>query len=102
MIRLESYPRRQERILAKCVSDSWVLLNLDSGDYYALNEVGGRVWELCDGARSIAEIVAIISQDYEAPRETIEADVLELLQDLANEKLVVEGSSTSRGAEATT
>jgi len=33
-----------------------VLLDIDSGEYFSLNEVGGRVWELCDGPRSIDSI----------------------------------------------
>jgi len=95
MIRQAICPRRSEGILAKEVSDSWVLLNLESGEYYALNEVGGRVWDLCDGTRSVAEVVAIISQEYDAPGEVIETDVLELLQELAHEKLVVTDDQTA-------
>jgi coenzyme PQQ biosynthesis protein PqqD len=95
MIRQASCPQRREGILAKGVSDSWVLLNLESGEYYALNEVGGRVWALCDGTRSVAEVVAIISQEFDAPGEVIETDVLELLQELAHEKLVVTDDQTA-------
>ena len=48
------------------------------------------MWDLCDGSRSVAQLVAVICQEYEAPAETIEVDVLELLTDLVHEKLVVE------------
>jgi coenzyme PQQ biosynthesis protein PqqD len=95
MITQASCPQRSEGILAKGVSDSWVLLNLESGKYYALNEVGGRVWELCDGTRSVAEVVALICQEYDAPGEVIETDVLDLLQELAHEKLVVTDEQTA-------
>jgi hypothetical protein len=88
MIGLESRPRRREGVLTQQSTDSLVLLSVDSGQYYALDEVGGRVWELCDGVRSVADVVSVISQEYDAPPTTIEADVLELLADLANEKLV--------------
>lgn len=88
MIGLESRPRRNEPILAKQVKDDLILLDPRNGEYYTLDEVGGRIWALCDGERTVSDIAAIISQEYDAPAETIEADVVELLRDLASGQLV--------------
>jgi hypothetical protein len=74
------------------VSGTVVLLNPDNGEYYALDEIGSRVWELCDGTRSIADVVVAICEEYDAPAEIIEADVLELVEDMVREKLVVEAA----------
>ncbi len=90
MIRPESYPRRREQILAQKASDTLLLLNVDNGEYYALNEVGSRVWDLCDGTRSVSEIVDMLCQEYEAPSEIIEIDILELLQDLVQGRMMDE------------
>lgn len=90
MIELQSRPRRNDKVLSRPGENALILLNPHSGQYYTLEEVGGRVWDLSDGTRSVAEMVAIISQEYDAPAETIEVDVLELLTDLADERLVVE------------
>ena len=100
MIGLGSCLRQGERILTQQAAGTVVLLSLDTGEYYALNEVGSRVWELCDGTRRVSEVVALLCQEYAAPAETITADVLELLQDLAHEQLVVEGHETTGGAAA--
>ncbi len=91
MIDPESRPKRREGILTQRASDTQLLLNLSSGQYYALNEVGTRVWEFSDGSRTIAEIAATIAEEYDAPVEEIQADVIELLEDLVNEQLVIEG-----------
>jgi coenzyme PQQ biosynthesis protein PqqD len=98
MLGPESYPRRSARILAQHAADTLVLLSLDGGEYYALNAVGRRVWELCDGTRSVATIVAILGHEYEAPADTIAADVFELLRDLVHEKLVDAGDELAGGA----
>jgi len=66
-----------------------VLLDVDTGSYFALNEVGGRVWSLCDG-RTVSDIIDAICAEFDAPLEMIRADVLELLGALADEKLVTE------------
>lgn len=65
-----------------------VLLNLDGGQYYALDSTAGRAWELCDGCREMSEIVRIMGHEYDAPAGTIEHDLIELFTELANENLV--------------
>jgi len=89
VIGLDGRPRRRERVLTQRLTGTVVLLNLENGQYYALNEVGSRVWEMCDGTRSVAKLASILSSEYAVPHESCQADVLGLLQDLASEKLVV-------------
>ncbi len=83
-----SRPRRAERILKQEAEGSVVLLSVDSGGYYSLDALGGRVWDLCSGDLTVSDIAGRLEQEYDAPRATIEADLLELLSDLAREKLV--------------
>ena len=84
--------QRSPGVLAQQVKpddSSLVLLNPQSGEYYTLEAVSTRVWQLCDGRRTISEIAAIIGEEYEQSLEVIESDVLELVKDLMDEKLVV-------------
>lgn len=87
-----THPKRKERILKQTAAGTVVLLTVDDGQYYALDGVGGRIWELCDGSRTVSEIAAILCDEYEATAETIEGDLHELLTDLANENLVGENA----------
>jgi coenzyme PQQ biosynthesis protein PqqD len=79
--------RRRPDILSQRVDDQLVLLSPRDGQYFALDEVGGRLWELCDGAHTIADIADVLAHEYDAPRATIETDVRELLHELVDEKL---------------
>jgi hypothetical protein len=65
-----------------------ILLHPETGHYYTLDEVGARLWELCDGTHRVADLVSTIHAEYEAPVEVIQSDVLELLDDLARDRLV--------------
>ena len=85
---LETRPARSQRVLAQPSAGTLVLLHPDSGEYYTLDEVGSRVWDLCDGSRRVADVVEVIHAEFDAPLETIRDDVLELLDDLAREHLV--------------
>ncbi len=81
-------PRRARGILAQEADGVVVLLDLDSGRYYSLNESGGRIWRLCDGGRSGAEIARRLAEHYGGSLAAIEADVADLMRDLAHEKLL--------------
>ncbi|HKV11534.1 MAG TPA: PqqD family protein [Thermoanaerobaculia bacterium] len=71
-----------------------MLLDMDGGEYFALDEVSGRVWDLCDGVRDVGTVIAAVSAEYDAPVDTIRADVQEFLQEMvdANLLVVVQGS----------
>lgn len=87
----ESRPVRRTDVLAQEAGETVILLTPHSGEYFTLNEVGGRIWELADGSRSVAEIASLLVEEYDAPLEEIQADALEVLGELAQERLVSDG-----------
>ncbi len=101
MIGLFHRPMHADQVIARKASGTVILLNLDSGHYYSLDEVGSRVWELCDGARTVPEIVSRICQEYDAATDRVEQDVSELLAELAKEKLVHIGEPAAPSAPQT-
>jgi Coenzyme PQQ synthesis protein D (PqqD) len=90
MMNLQTYPQRKEQVIAQKASSDLLLFNMNDGNYYSLNEVGGRIWELCDGNHSIAQLVETLVTEYDAPAETLTKDVLDLLEKLQRGKLIVE------------
>ena len=70
-----------------------VILDLASGTYFGLNEVGTRVWRMIDEGRDAAEIVDIVAAEYQADRGTIAQDVARLLDDLSARRLIVTGGT---------
>jgi hypothetical protein len=89
-ISLESRLQRCPRVLDQQATGTTVLLNLEDGEYFALDGIGGRVWELCRDGRTLAEVAATLSEEYDAPLPVIQEDVLELVTDLVREKLIRE------------
>ena len=83
-----SSPQRSARALARELNDELVLIHVDTGIYYTLNDVGGRVWQLCDGARTVQDIAAAVCLEFDADPAEVEADVAELVADLAKEQLL--------------
>ena len=78
------------RVMVQVVDGESVLLDVDGGMYFALNEVGGRVWELCDGTRSVGSIAEVICTEYDVAATTALGDVDELLDGLVGAGLIRE------------
>ena len=89
MIEPDTRFRQKEGLLAQRAADTRVLLDPADGNYFALDEVSGRIWDLCDGNRTVAEVVATLCAEYDAPTETVEADVMEFLGELLTDGLVI-------------
>jgi hypothetical protein len=83
-----AFPKRREGVAAQVADGEAVLLDIESGEYFSLNPVGSRIWELCDGTRSTAEIVSVICGEFDVAEDVATADAREILGELQNEKLV--------------
>ena len=71
-----------------------VILDLVSGTYFGLNEVGTRIWRLVDEGRDLSQIADVMASEYQADRETIARDVARLLDDLRARRLIVAAAGT--------
>lgn len=65
-----------------------VILNLKTGMYFGLNEVGASVWNLLQQPRSVTDICTQILEEYEVESEQCERDVLTLLHELIESDLI--------------
>lgn len=78
-----------EKVVARELGDEFVLLNLESGTYFGMNEVGGRAWELLgrDGM-NLAELCEAMGKNYEVDPEVLAKDLEELFASLVENGLV--------------
>lgn len=78
-------PRRQaDNYIATDVDGEIVLIGLDKGELYAIKDTGRAIWELIDGKRDRAQIVAELKRTYDVDQATLEADLDALLSDLSD------------------
>jgi hypothetical protein len=73
-----------------------VILDLGSGTYFGLNEVGTRVWQLISEGRDEPGIVEAVASEYDADRATIARDIARLLDDLKTRRLILPVSTDAR------
>jgi hypothetical protein len=62
----------------------------DLDSIYTLNETGGRIWELIDGANTVKDIKNRILEEFDVPPAEAEKDLVEHLRLLEGIKAIFE------------
>ena len=66
-----------------------VIINLDSGNYYSLVDVGSFIWGLVEKGASASEVQDVVLQTYQANATDVDRGVQDLLVQLQQENLIV-------------
>jgi pyrroloquinoline quinone biosynthesis protein D len=66
----------------------WVILAPER--VLAPDEIAVEVLQLCDGARSVEQMIDLLAEKYTADRDAIGTDVIAMLQDLADKGFLTE------------
>jgi len=82
-------PQHSLEAAHQTVGEEAILINLNSGSYYSLNDTGTMFWELLDGQRTITDCARLIAAEYEVEAGEVEADLLELAADFKQEGLII-------------
>jgi hypothetical protein len=86
------------KVIHEIFDDEVVIINLNSGNYYSLQNAGARIWELIEREAMRDEIVAEIVARYDGTRDEIARAVNVLLEEFAQEDLIAPATG-ERGAE---
>ena len=89
--RTQASPGRFDRtkgVVGTRQGDTTVLLDVNGGMYYTLNEVGGRIWELLGDGVAVPGIIERLQEEYDVPLGRLDADVRSLIDRLQATKLI--------------
>ena len=81
---------RNEKIISGRLKDELVMMDIDAGRYFGLNEVATRVWEILEQPGSLEEICKILISEYEVDEKQCRQDVEELMGELIRMGLIRE------------
>ena len=66
-----------------------VILSLNSGQLYTCNHTAEEFLSALDGSRSFADIIELLAQQFDTPREQLQADMKSLAEQMIREGLIV-------------
>lgn len=83
-------PRANRDVIFRTVSEGAVLLHTHDEIYFGLNSVGARIWQLLPPVcQTLDDLCAAVAKEYPSvDADVIRADIVELLDDLAAQRLV--------------
>lgn len=81
--------RAADTVLRRTAGGETVLLDLGSEEFYGLDGVGARVFELLEQPTSVDVVVETLLEEYDVSREVLSGDVQRLLREMAERGLVV-------------
>jgi hypothetical protein len=77
-------------VCSRVLDGDAVLLDLNTGTYFGLNEVGSRFWELLgQQGRRLGDIKRSLLEEFDVDEPTLSRDLEELLHTLDEKRLVV-------------
>ena len=80
--------RRSDSAMARKVADEMVILDVASGHYFGLNDVGAVIWERMDAECTREDLIDVVVASFDVDRQRAGADIDDLLTDLADRGLV--------------
>jgi Coenzyme PQQ synthesis protein D (PqqD) len=88
--------RSADAVHARQFDEELILLDLSKGQYFALDELGARLWSGLEAGRKVEEIAQDVVSDYDVTFDRALADLVAL-----GDHLIAEGLMVCVGNEAT-
>jgi hypothetical protein len=65
-----------------------VILHLDSGTYFGLDEIGTRIWQLIDVHGNVDQVVRELLREYDVDAAQLKGDVESLVSSMVDKGLI--------------
>ena len=79
---------RTGSVLTAEIGKQIVMMDIESGRYLGLDDIGSVIWQRLETPRTFGDLVDSLVEDYDAERAVIAQDVRELLKEMAAQSVV--------------
>ena len=76
-----------ESVFAQLVDDEMVLLDMESENYFGLDEVGTSIWNAMQENETLKEVFAVLLEQYDVGEEMLKNDLLNFVTKLVDNGL---------------
>jgi hypothetical protein len=87
-ISLNSTIARKPEQVSTDLGGEVVILDMQSEEYFSLDGVGTRIWEIIETPTTVREILTAILDAYDVEPARAESDLLTVLNEMAQEGLI--------------
>ncbi len=87
-ISIESKICRNEELVTSEIDGEVVMMSIDNGEYYGMDAIGSRIWELIDKPTQVDQLIETLMAEFQVDRETCKHDVLVFLNDMSGSDVI--------------
>ncbi len=87
-ITLDTTIKRAELIVSSELVDETVMMNVEKGVYYGLDDIETKLWQIIETPTSVSVLCDSLLSNYDVAREQGETDVLTFLNELHAEGII--------------
>lgn len=87
-ITLQTKIQRNPKMVASKIDNEIVMMSIENGEYYGLDEVGSRIWELIAKPIVVEELIIALLDEFEVERQDCEKETFEFLEELNSKNLL--------------
>lgn len=88
-ISLSSIVGHSENQVAAEINGEVVMMSLEQGCYFGLDEVGTRIWSLLEQPKAVTDILEVLLEEYEIDSKTCEVGLCGFLGQLLDKGLII-------------
>ena len=77
-----------DTVFAQEVDGEMVLLDMNSENYFGLDEVGTAIWQVMQEEETLKDVFEVLLKQYDVESEVLEKDLLNFVEELAKSGLV--------------
>ena len=71
------------------IDDEVVMMSAETGEYYGLNPVASRIWDLLETPHSFEQLTELLMREFDIDEQTCRKDVGNFLNRLIEKKLII-------------
>jgi len=81
--------QRKSDLLFNEIDGEIVMLSIENGEYYGMDKVGSRIWELLRQPCTLKSLVANLMKEYEVSEQQCNIDTLVFINKLYDKELIL-------------
>ena len=85
----ETLVKRNPEMLASEIDGEKVMMSMDKGEYFGLNQVGSRIWELIEEEIEVNGLIDKMLEEFDVEASECKEDVIGFLNELNEKGLII-------------
>jgi hypothetical protein len=81
---------RNIEIIDSQIDDETVMMDVEKGAYYGLNNIGSAIWDALEEPKTISNLIDVLTKKYEVSSEECEKDITPFIEQMTKAELLIE------------